>query len=206
MKYSHKRQKRLSGFVILCKQLKLFELIEHSAASYQEFNEVHLVVSGFCVYSLIRNIHKNQTLTVLCSFNTRSYITGINTTFFNGKSKGSRPQQSNWRLILTSHSFRGCNLHYMRPKNSDTITLSSPNESVDRLEGARCVSPQKARLFCLARAARVGEKASPCVSPKPLGFTPPVISRENWAFPNDFTLSNAWVNPSLLRVAVLKSV
>ncbi len=76
----------------------------------------------------------------------------------------------------------------------------------DGPEGAQCVSPQKARLFCLARSARVGEKASPCVSPKPLGFTPPVIRRDNWAFPNDFTLSNAWVNPSLLRLAVLKSV
>ncbi|KAL1256125.1 hypothetical protein QQF64_014186 [Cirrhinus molitorella] len=76
----------------------------------------------------------------------------------------------------------------------------------DGSEGARRVSPQKARLFCLARAARVEEKARPCVSSKPLDFTPPVISRENWAFPNDFTLSDAWVNPSLLRVAVLESV
>ncbi len=74
VKHSHKRQKRLSGFVFLCKQLKLFERIEHTAASYQEFNEVQLVVSGFRVYSQIRNIPKNQTLTVMCSFNTCSYI------------------------------------------------------------------------------------------------------------------------------------
>lgn len=46
-------------------QTKLFEFIEHSAASYQEVNEVQLVVSGIHVYSLIWNIQKNQTLTVL---------------------------------------------------------------------------------------------------------------------------------------------
>lgn len=110
-KHPHKSHKRLSGCVSLCKPLQLTEFIERSAASYQEVNEVQLVVSGIHVYSLIRNIQKNQTVTVLCSFNTCSFITEAPagnlcdpmTVFL------MRPQQSKWRLLklrlLTSNGF-----------------------------------------------------------------------------------------------------
>lgn len=115
-----------------------------------------------------------------------------------------RPHQSKWRLFSTASAPA---IYIIRGLKILTQLHSPLQMSLwDGPEAARSVSPQKARLFCLARAARVGEKASPCVRSKPLGFTPPVISRENWAFPNDFTLSNALVNPSRLSLAALESV